>query len=100
MAYALEPGFLPSDIFQNCADLDDTLAAEFLSANGVRVVANADLKTNGVAVGYLEDGRIASLSTNGRLFIMADREEIEQSLPRVAALLERNDEAAGEFPIA
>ncbi len=58
-------GFLDNPGFKAFADLDGTFAAEFLRRAGCTDVRNADLGTNGLAVGKLPSGQHVALSTNG-----------------------------------
>lgn len=95
----MQTGFLTSDKFHNCADLDGAEAARYLTENGARVVCHGDLGTNGIAIGFLEDGRIAALSTNGHLTICEDRDDLARRLPRSFALLSETEAVAGDFPI-
>lgn len=59
-----DAGFLLERDFRGCADLDGSYARKWLEERGYEVIANGDLKTNGIAVtkcGW-------NLSTNGFVY--------------------------------
>jgi hypothetical protein len=57
-------GFLPATEFAPCTDLDGKNAAAHLESMGAIDVTFRDLKTNGLATGWI-DGVFVQLSTNG-----------------------------------
>lgn len=67
-ALAEKGGFIPTSMFQNCADLDGSAAHVFLQQCGYAVHGHMDIGTNGVA--WTSCGVI--LSTNG--YVVRDPE--------------------------